>query len=444
MSKIQMCAARRLAALSAVILMLPATGVAQSPLLAEMLEDYWQQRVDYDISCVLDTENRALSGEQTILYRNNSPDTLRRFYLHLYPNAYRDKDSELYRDFHPGNRFFLLGLPRENRGWIEIDTLAVGGAPIEYSIDGTILESTFPAPLPPGGEAEIRIEFSLKIRRRIGRAGYLGRHYDMAQWYPKMAVYDKHGWHPDQFRSGEFYGEFGTYRVSITLPEEYVVVATGVPVEGDPGWSRRPPGGSGEGPPRAHGSEGAATAGRAAQEAAPGPPRTVTFRAENVHDFAWSANPDFVVEEATSGDTRVLSVYRSWNTAWADSVLARTLRTLAWLGEQVGPYRWPQLAIVDSPTHGGMEYPMLVMNGSPDEALIVHEVAHQWFYGMLANNERAEAWLDEGPAQYFMFRSKLKENRSLVRYIIIAPAVKAMIMDKSIPEIMASALLELI
>lgn len=383
-----------------------AAAGAQGPRTEDLLAEYWQQQVDYEIRCALDTGSRMLTGSQTITYRNESPDTLRTFHLHLYANAWRDRDSALYRDFRPGTWLFLRGLPEENRGWIDIDTLVVDGGAVSWTVEGTVLTAEFPRPLLPGGKAVIALEFTEKIRRRMGRAGYLGRHYDMAQWYPKMAVYDERGWHPDQFRMGEFYGEFGTYDVSITLPEEYVVVATGLPVGGDPGWTRnpkpaaRPAGSGGGGHPGGH--PGGRPGGGA--DAAAGPLRTVRFRAERVHDFAWCADPDYVVEETEVGGTRVLTAWRSWNASWADSALARTVRTLEWLERLVGPYEWPVLTVADSPTRGGMEYPMLVMNGSADMGLIVHEVSHMWFYGMLANDERDEAWLDEGPAQYFMFR----------------------------------------
>jgi hypothetical protein len=320
-----------------------------------------------------------LTGSETIRYTNNSPDTLKVFYIHLYPNAFKEKDSQLVRDYRPGTWRFLMGLKEENRGWIDIDSFKVGGVETQFEVDGTILSGSFSRPLRPGATIDFEIVFTEKIRKRIGRAGYVGRRYDLAQWYPKMVVYDERGWHADQFRIGEFYGEFGTYDVSITLPGDYVVAATGQPVSGDPGWT---------------GGE---------EETAEN--KTVRFRAENVHDFALCADPDFIVEDTTlAGGTKVMSFYRRWNRSWADTALARTVRTVEWLEDLVGPYQWPVLSIVDTPTRGGMEYPMLVMNSSADMGLIVHEVAHMWFYGMLANNERDEAWIDEGLAQYHMFR----------------------------------------
>ncbi len=396
--------------------LLQGAASAQGPAVQDLLSEYWQQQADYDIRCTLDIEAKMLFGTEKLTYTNNSPDTLKRYFIHLYPNAYREKESLLYQDFFPGTWAFLRGLREESRGWIEIDSMTVGGEPADYVIDGTILSGKFARPLPPGGTVVFDMAFREKIRRRIGRAGYIGNHYDMAQWYPKIVVYDKTGWHPDQFRVGEFYGEFGTYDVTLRIPNQYVIAATGLPVEGDPGWTRnekpKHKGGSGGGRPGGHPAE-ADTRGmkRGRDDAGLSLSlKTVHFRAVDVHDFAWCADPLYVVEETKIGEYSIMSFYRQWNRAWADSVLARTVSTMKFLDDLVGPYEWPQISIVDSPARGGMEYPMLVMNGSPDKALIVHEVTHMWFFGMLANNERDEAWLDEGPAQYFMF-NWLIENR---------------------------------
>jgi hypothetical protein len=340
-------------------------------------EEYWQQQVDYEIRADLDPSNHTLAGSETIRYRNNSPDTLEQFFLHLYPNAYREKTSQLIRDYMAGTLYFLVGLPESWRGWMDVTHLTVRGNEIPFTVEGTILTASLPRPLPPGGEMVIEVAFTERIRPVLGRAGYRGRHYTMAQWYPKMAVYDELGWHADQFRMGEFYGEFGTFDVHITLPAEYVIAATGIPVSGDPGWTKNEP---------------QAMDGRGN--------KTVHFRAENVHDFAWAADPSFVVQDTVWNGVRVMSVYRPWNRSWADSVLAYTIRSLEWLNGVVGPYPYPQITVVDCPLHGGMEYPMLAMNGSSDESLVLHEVGHNYFYGALANNERTEAWLDEGLTQF--------------------------------------------
>ncbi|MBN2185654.1 MAG: hypothetical protein JW746_10030 [Candidatus Krumholzibacteriota bacterium] len=360
---------------------------AQTGMIPGIDQPYWQQEADYLIKCLLDHDAHRLTGTEEIRYTNNSPDTLTEFYMHLYPNAYKDKDSALLKNYFAGVWFQVVGLPKKNRGWIEIDSFIINGRPDSFTVEGTILKTALSKPLPPGGRLTIELSFTEKIRERLGRAGFKGDHYDMGQWYPKMVVYDKKGWHPDQFLMGEFYGEFGTYDVHITLPEEYVVAATGIPVSGDPGWEKNSPDGKGSGGGLKN----------------PGKLKTVHFRAEDVHDFAWCADPSFIVEKKKADGVDVMSFYRPWNTDWADSALARGVRAIKWMERFAGPYGYPQMSIVDTNSRGGMEYPMLVMNGSADEGLIFHEIGHNWFYGMLANNERDEGWIDEGMTEYQRF-----------------------------------------
>ena len=146
-----------------------------------------------------------------------------------------------------------------------------------------------------------------------------------------------------------------------------------------------------------------AAAARRAIPRSPKSVKTVQFRAENVHDFAWCASPNFMVQDTLYNGYRIMSFYNPWNRAWADTTLAQGLRSMQWLEKNAGPYPYPQVSIVDCPMRGGMEYPMLAMNGSVDEGLVLHELAHNYFYGILANDERAEAWLDEGFANYTVF-----------------------------------------
>ncbi len=369
---------------------------------AEGQDAYWQQDVHYTIDVKLDTRRHMLSGSEKILYRNNSPDTLRQFYLHLYPNAYRDEGSVRARE---ARRFYSrFSIPERDRGWIEIDELSVSSPGEKYSeqviafhVDHTILRAELPQPLPPGGELLVALNFREKVRKHAGRAGYRGKQYDFAQWYPKVVVYDEKGWHPEPFHFlTEFYGEFATFDVTITVPFDYIVGATGVVVQGDPGWDlvrvdttlsdeewkekyRRI-----REQIRERMSEGDSL-------------RTVTFRAERVHDFAWSASSDFLYERGEWDGVPVHVLYRSYaKPRWSKVVARRGAAALAWLSARFGRYPYPQLTIIHGLLGGGMEYPMLVMNSSPSEGLILHEVGHIYFYGILANNEQEEAWLDEG------------------------------------------------
>jgi hypothetical protein len=338
-------------------------------------EDYFQQKVEYIIRVNLDTDAKMSTGEEVIHYTNNAPDTLKEFYLHLYPNAFRSKESEWAKYRARRFNFSLRSIPKAQRSYMNLHNVTIDGDSAEVDVDDTIAHMNLPKPLAPGDSMTIRLRFESRIRKRLGRAGYVGDHYDFAQWYPKVVVYDEKGFHPDKHMAGEFYGEFGTFDVSITLPSHYVVAATGTVAAGDPGWDYN--GGSQK--PRA------------------GSTKTVRFVAENVHDFAWCADPEFAVQDTTWNGIAIRSFYRKKNEgAWRDVTLTWAIRALEWLNRIVGPYPYPQLSIVDVPSEHGMEYPMLLMNGRASEGLVVHEAGHQYFYGILANDERDEPWLDEG------------------------------------------------
>jgi hypothetical protein len=378
---------------NAEVLLSGAAAAAQSTLVPGLIDPYWQQAADNSIRCTLDPGTHMLTGSNVITYTNNSPDTLEAFYLHLYPNAYRERTTPLIEDHLTGVWTILVGLTGSARGWIDIDGLTVNGDSVSFDVDGTILTSSFPRPLLPGRTVSIEIDFSELVRKKLGRSGFIGDHYDLAQWYPKMVVYDKNGWHADQFRKGEFYGEFGDFDVEITIPDEFVIASTGILVSGDAGWEKA-----------------AAAAGNPDASSASGHAKTVKFRAENVHDFAWCADPEFALETTEYNGYEIRAFYRKWNSSWADSALARGVRCMKWMEDFAGPYGYPQISIVDVPSGGGMEYPMLVMNGSPDEDLMLHEIGHNWFYGMLANDEREEAWMDEGMTTYQTYLHRETES----------------------------------
>ncbi len=343
-------------------------------------EGYFQQYAHYTLRVRLDTKQHTLEGTETILYRNNSPDTLDVFYLHLYPNAFTSKNTPLLKDYRRRFNYSFIDLPKKYRSNIVLSNVSIDGTSVTPEIEHTIAKIDLPAPLAPGDSMVVSLEFDEKVRRHLGRAGYRGKQYDLAQWYPKVAVYDENGFHADQLRTGEFYGEFGTFDVYLEVPEHYVVAATGVPKQGDPGWSLNP-----------------VDARRAARRPKGEIPyKTVHFHAENVHDFAWNASPNFAVQDTTWNNVQIKSFFNLGNKKWRDSTLTHGLRAVEWLSGRVGPYPYPQVSIVQALLNGGMEYPMLVMDGQVSEALVFHEIGHIYFYGALANNERTEAWLDEG------------------------------------------------
>ncbi len=374
----------------------------------------FQQGVRYAIEAVLDEEVELLRAAGILTYTNRSADTLDVLYLHLHLNAFRPNSLWARTERRPAYDFQGLEDPdyafeRLLGASIEGRQLAARfpGAP-----DSTVVELTLPSPLVPGGEVRVDLRWEARPSTLCRRQCRGGRHYDFAQWYPRIAVYDEQGWqqHP-LYPQGEFFGEFATFDVVLDLPDDQVIGATGVPLEGDPGW-RSAMRGTGE--PRLQDTffgplEARPSPGHLPREVAVGRKR-VRFYAEDVHHFAWSVDPDYryegaVVRRGGSDSPTELAIHvlyrpgdeESWGGGLA---LDRTVGALRWLEDVFGPYPYPQLTNLQRLEGGGTEFPMLVMNGSAGEDLILHEVAHQYVHGILANNEWREAWLDEGLASF--------------------------------------------
>ncbi len=364
---------------------------------------YWQQQVAYRITASLDEPSGVLTGSERITYVNRSPATLRDFYVHQYLNAFRPgsrwaaADSAEQRD-----RFQHLQDP--DYAFERITAATLMGEALRpdypYAPDSTVAHWRLPRPLPPGDSLVAEIAWRARPSTVPRRQGRQGRRFDFAQWYPKVVVYDKYGWedHP-LYPAGEFYGEFATYDVTLDLAQDQVIGATGVPVEGDPGWE--------------HAKADAQlridyqrdwyrslllpAPGCAGLKLASGR-KCVHFHAEQVHHFAFSLNPQYVYEEGRYGDAVVRVLYQPRDRAtWGNgTALRNTVLALAWLDSLYGTYRWPQLTNVHRIEGGGTEFPMMIMDGSASIGLIVHETGHQYTMGQLANNEWREGWLDEG------------------------------------------------
>lgn len=373
------------------------------------------QGVEYRIEASLDESTDVLTGRAELRYTNNSAVPLDTLWFHQHLNAFRPNSAWARRELESGIRRFQ-DLSEDQQAFeriqrVEIDGMYVSpvypGAP-----DSTVVAVPLPRPLPPGATGVIRLDWVARLATTPRRQGRQGRHYDWAHWYPRIAAFDGDGWQVQPLLpQGEFFGEFGSYDVTLDLEIDQVVGATGVPVEGDPGWVRAPGGAADDllyqrdaYPPVAPRTLGllrpAAESGR----------KHIRWRAEDVHHFGWNANPDFMYEGGRvtrpgGGEIAIHVLHWPSDTDWANGVaLGRTITALEWLQNLFGAYPWPQLTNVHRIEPGGTEFPMLVMNGSPSEGLIMHEAVHQYLHGILANNEFREAWLDEGFTSYLTNR----------------------------------------
>lgn len=339
----------------------------------------WQQRVDYHIEARLDTMKHEITAQQHLRYWNNSPDTLKYIWFHLYPNAFRHdkthfaKEAEGFHDYQ-----FKMSRP-EDRGYMEVSFVNIVGQPCSLAIgeDPTTAKLDLPLPLAPGDSVDIEMSFAVKVPRFFSRLGHKGAHYEISQWYPKPAVYDRKGWHPLGYHYlGEFYGEFGDFQVGLWLPKNMVVGATGIEVKTEP--------------------DSAEMADSLSYH---------LFAAHRVHDFAWCADPEYsdTTEVHRGVAVRVLALHQEAK-RWSN-VMQYAKDALDYYGRWYGDYPYSTLTVCGGylAAGGGMEYPNLVIVSSGEdkmtrglEMVVVHEIGHQWFYGLLASNEMDQPWMDEG------------------------------------------------
>jgi hypothetical protein len=365
---------------------------------------YWQQRADYVISATLDTAAKTLTGTVTVGYTNNSPDTLHFVWMQLDQNLFRasSEGSVLF----PGGRNF--GASAE--GGYVLQDVTVDGASVTPRVVGTMMQLQLPNPLAArGGRTTIIVHYRFAVPEhgadRMGRDGPL---YEMAQWYPRMAVYDDvRGWNTDQYLGqGEFYLEYGDFEYSVTVPAGYIVAGSGVLQNPDDVLSAE----QRSRLARAATSSSVVAIVRA-QEAAAGVSRsgvkTWRFQAQNVRDVAWAGAPDFRWD-ATSVRGVLCQAYYEWPKAGSEweAVAEGTQWTIKQYSELLSPYPYPQATAVAGPV-SGMEYPMFVMDGyteprAPGAVFRTndHEHGHEWFPMIVGSNERLYPWMDEGINTY--------------------------------------------
>jgi hypothetical protein len=379
--------------------------------------DYWQQRVDYVIRASLDTVAQRVTGDERITYTNRSPDTLRYLWLQL--------DQNLFNSASRGNRLFGRESPSGARGVEGGFTLtkvaepgttaATGrparrGGPLEYLVNGTVMKLNLARPLPPGGRQALEIGWSFPFAPNSNRMGielidgsYV---YEVAQWYPRLAVYDDvRGWNTEQYLGqGEFYLEYGSFDVSLTVPANMLVAATGTlqnPTRVLTAAQRARLA-------RARVSDSTVVirgkdeiADPASRPLSPSGTLTWRFTADSVRDFAWAAARHFVWDaaRANGGKTLAMSFYPpSAEPVWNQSTQYVRFAVENYSSWYTYPY---SVAINVNGTEGGMEYPMIVFchNRTDPKALFSvtdHEIGHTWFPMIVGSNERLYGWMDEG------------------------------------------------
>ncbi|HKL03014.1 MAG TPA: M1 family metallopeptidase, partial [Cryomorphaceae bacterium] len=354
---------------------------------------YWQQEISYEMDIDLNDEKHQIQGVQEVKYYNNSPDTLFNIYYHLYFNAFKPGSMMDVRsrtiedpDARVGSR--IASLSKDEQGFVEVVELLQNGQKLSYETEGTILEVKLNTPILPGKKAKFRMEFVSQIPvqiRRSGRDNREGVDYSMAQWYPKVAEYDYMGWHADPYVAREFHGVWGDFDVTIHLDSAYTIGATGVL------QNAREIG---------HGYVDDASAkvkldsnGKLAWN----------FTAENVHDFVWAADKDYVHTKLQVENGPMLHFLYLDEPDIADNwerLPAYTARIYEYASATFGEYPYPQYSVIQG-GDGGMEYPMatLITGRRKFSSLVgvtVHESMHEWYHTVLASNEGLYPWMDEG------------------------------------------------
>ena len=365
----------------------------------------WQQQADYQMNVTMNVKNFQYKGTQKLTYTNNSPDTLRVVFYHLYFNAFQpnsEMDSKLQSIPDPDRRMVnnlgtnknpiyesrIAKLSPSEIGLLRITAMSQDGQKATFSHESTILKVTLPTPILPHSKTVLDMAFEGQVPvmiRRAGRNSPDGVALSMAQWYPKMVAYDHQGWHTTEYLGREFYGVWGNFDVKITLDKTYVVAGSGVlqnPNEMGCGYE----------------DKGVKIPQTKAKT------KTWHFVAERVHDFTWAADPQFTHDKHTLTDGKTIHFfYKKYPENWK-RIQPDMLKVFDYFNTLIGKYPWPQYSFIQG-GDGGMEYAMctLMEGGKKYESLVgtaIHELAHAWFQHLLATDEAAYPWMDEGFTSY--------------------------------------------
>lgn len=367
---------------------------------------YWQQHVDYKMDVTMDVEKFQYSGTQELVYTNNSADTLKNVYYHLYFNAFQpgsemdarltsiaDPDKRMVKSFKGADgiekrQSKISELKPNEIGYLKVNDLKQDGIALTSKVVGTVLEVALAKPLVPGAKTTFTMKFDGQVPvmvRRAGRNSDEGVALSMTQWYPKMAEFDFEGWHADPYIGREFHGVWGNFDVKITIDKKYTIGGSGyLQNKNEIG----------------HGYED-----QGVKVSVPKKQKTLTwhFVAPNVHDFAWGADPDFIHDKVVGPNNVDLHFFYKNNPKIVENwkkLQPETVKLLEYFNQNIGEYPYKQYSIIQG-GDGGMEYAMctLITGERSLPSLIgvtAHEFAHMWFQHLLATNESKHGWMDEG------------------------------------------------
>ncbi len=365
---------------------------------------YWQQDVAYTIDAGIDETTHIITAKEQLVYTNNSPDTLRFVFFHLFQNAFI-KDAYTHRLEKANGVIPRLGSYEAQGYGTLVDNLTADGRPVKTELDNTILKVYLPQPLQPSGSVVFKMDFETFFdrggtRRRMQMYDAWGfMHYNGCQWFPKICVYDaKFGWDTHQHLGKEFYGDFGSFDITLDFAANYIVEATGVLQNRE------------EALPDALRQQ--LDLKNFATKKWNEPPSVIIpydkaqrkkwhYKAENVHDFAFTADPSYRIGTVYQDGVECVAIAQEPHASgWQNgaALVAATIRTFS---EHFGTYHYPKMVAADA--NDGMEYPMITMDGGREpgyRGLLVHEIGHNWFYGMVGSNETYRAALDEGFTQF--------------------------------------------
>ncbi|WP_203256586.1 M1 family metallopeptidase [Hyunsoonleella ulvae] len=357
----------------------PETPQAIAPSYSSSTSNYWQQHVDYKMEIDMDVDTYQYKGKQELVYTNNSPGILNKVFYHLYFNAFQPGSEMDVRsrtiadpDSRVGDRISKLK-PNEI-GYIHVNSLKQNGKSLNFETVGTILEVNLASPIHPGESVTFNMDFDAQVPvqiRRSGRNNKEGVALSMTQWYPKLAEYDFEGWHADPYIGREFHGVWGNFDVKLTINKNYVVGGTGYLQE----------------------------------EKDLGTKKMLHFKAPNVHDFTWAADPDYIHDTMQVPNGPLLNFYykstldkdklENWK-----KLQPKTVELMQYFSQHIGKYPYKQYSVIQG-GDGGMEYAMctLITANRKFGSLVgvtAHEMAHTWFQFLLATNEAKHEWVDEG------------------------------------------------